>query len=130
MKRLTRKIAVTVEKTRTGYSAYTEQPEVFTTAKDIPSLYANLLEAINLAYQDSNYIVTNDNLKLSLDLRQFFQYYKVLNAKFLAERIGMNPTLLSQYVRGVKDPSQKQSNKIIKGIQGIGKELSDINLSI
>jgi hypothetical protein len=51
----------------------------------------------------------------------------VLNANFLAQRIGMNATLLSQYVRGVKQPSQKQTQKILQGIQLIGKELSDLD---
>jgi hypothetical protein len=40
----------------------------------------------------------------------------------------MNPSLLSQYVRGKKQPSSKQTEKIILGIQRIGKELSDIYL--
>jgi predicted transcriptional regulator len=88
----------------------------------------NMLGALNLALNDAGYSVTEDNIKLRLDLRQFFQYYKVLNANFLAERIGMNPSLLSQYVRGRKKPSSKQTEKIILGIQRIGKELSDINL--
>jgi hypothetical protein len=128
MRRLNKKIPVVIEKTRSGFSAYAEYIDVFTTGKDIPSLYANLLEALNFFYRDSGYEVSTDNLKLSLDLRQFFQYYRVLNANFLAERIGMNPTLLSQYVRGKKQPSAKQSDRIIRGIQKIGKELADINL--
>jgi hypothetical protein len=128
MKKLNKKIPVIIEKTRTGYSAYAEHADVYTTGKNIRSLYSNLLEALNLAYNDSGYVVTADNLKLSLDLQQFFQYYKVLNANFLAERIGMNPSLLSQYVRGKKTPSSKQTDKIIRGIQNIGKELADINL--
>ena len=128
MKNLKQKIDVTVEKTNTGYSAYTDDMNVFTTGKDIPELYSNLIEALNLAYEESGYVVTAENLKLHLDLQQFFQFYKVLNARFLAERIGMNPTLLSQYVRGIKHPSSKQTDRIIKGIQSIGKELSDISL--
>jgi len=87
-----------------------------------------LLEALNLANEDSEFEVSADNLRLHLDLQQFFKYYKVLNANFLAERIGMNPTLLSQYVRGKKQPSSKQTDKIISGIQSIGKELADIQL--
>lgn len=128
MKKLNKKIPVIIEKTKTGYSAYAECADIFTTGKDIPSLYSNLLEALNLAYNDSGYAVTADNLKLSLDLRQFFQYYKVLNANFLAERIGMNPSLLSQYVRGKKTPSSRQTDRIIRGIQNIGKELASIDL--
>ena len=69
-----------------------------------------------------------DQIKLNLDFKQFFQFYKVLNANFLAKRIGMNPKLLSQYVRGKKQPSQKQSEKIIQGVQQIGQELADICL--
>lgn len=128
MKNLKKKIEVTVEKTDTGYSAFAEDINVFTTANDIPELYVNLIEALNLAYEDLGYIVSAENLKLNLDLQQFFQYYKVLNSNFLAKRIGMNPTLLSQYVRGKKQPSSKQTDKIIQGIQTIGKELADLSL--
>ncbi len=128
MKNLKKKIEVTVEKTDTGYSAFAEDINVFTTANDIPELYVNLIEALNLAYEDLGYVVSAENLKLNLDLQQFFQYYKVLNSNFLAKRIGMNPTLLSQYVRGKKQPSSKQTDKIIQGIQTIGKELSDLSL--
>ena len=128
MKKLKKKIEIIVEKTNTGYSAYSEAHGVYSTAVDTSSLYSNLVDALNLYYEDLGYEVSVDNLKLNLDLQQFFQYYKVLNANFLAQRIGMNPTLLSQYVRGKKHPSSKQTNKIIKGIHAIGKELSDINL--
>ncbi len=128
MKKLKKKINITVEKTKTGYSAYSEELAVYSTAKGIPALYKNLIDALNLAYEEKGYYVEASNLKLNLDLQQFFQYYKVLNANFLAQRIGMNPTLLSQYVRGKKTPSPKQTDKIIRGIQMIGKELSDINL--
>lgn len=64
--------------------------------------------------------------KLEIDFKQFFQYYKVLNAKFLADKI--NPTLLSQYVQGQKKPSETQIEKILYGIHQIGQELSEINL--
>ena len=80
-----------------------------------------------------NYILTkksvsHDNLKFEIDFKQFFKYYKLLNAKYLAEKIGMNPTLLSQYVRGHKKPSSKQTEKILTGIHQVGQELSEINL--
>jgi len=46
----------------------------------------------------------------------------------LAERIGINPTLLSQYVQGRKLPTAKQADKILAGIHEIGNELSELNL--
>ena len=128
MKKAKRKIDVTIEKTDTGYSAYADDLNVFTTAKDITTLHRNVIEGINLIYEETGCIVEEENIRLHLDLKQFFRYYRVLNAKFLASRIGMNPTLLSQYVRGNKRPSSKQTNKIIQGIQSIGKELMDIEL--
>jgi predicted RNase H-like HicB family nuclease len=128
MKKLAKKIEVCVEKTNTGYSAYVEYLSVFTSAQTITELYKNLLEAINLVLAEEGKEVTMDQIKLNLDFKQFFQFYKVLNANFLAKRIGMNPTLLSQYVRGKKQPSQKQSEKIIQGVQQIGQELADICL--
>ena len=128
MKKLKRKVDVTVEKTATGYSAYTDDLSVFTTANDIPSLHKNLLEALNLSYEDRGYFVEQGSIRLHLDLQQFFRYYKVINANFLAKKIGMNPTLLSQYVRGNKRPSAKQTNRIIQGIHVIGRELLEIEL--
>jgi len=67
-----------------------------------------------------------EDLKFEIDFQQFFQYYRVINAKFLAKKIGMNPTLLSQYVQGRKKPSENQTEKILSGIHQIGKELMEI----
>ena len=128
MKKLKKKIKMIVEKTGTGFSAYSEDQPVFTTGKTIPELVNNAYEALNLHFEDQEIVVTSENVQFDIDFKQFFQYYKVLNAKFLAEKIGMNPTLLSQYVQGHKKPSAKQTEKILLGIHQIGRELSEINL--
>ncbi len=70
----------------------------------------------------------HNDIKFEIDFKQFFKFYKVINAKFLAQKIGMNSTLLSQYVQGRKKPSAKQAEKILSGIHQIGQELSGINL--
>ena len=127
MKNYKKKIKIIVEKTKTGFSAYSEEYLIFTTGRTIPELITNALEATQLNFEEE-YIITHDNLKFEIDFAQFFQYYKVLNSKFLAEKIGMNPTLLSQYVQGHKKPSENQTEKILNGIHQIGQELSEINL--
>lgn len=124
-----KKIEVAVEKTDTGFSAYAIDYPVFTTGKTISDLTENLVEALNLYFEDDGLFVDAKNLKLEIDFKQFFQYYRVINAKFLAERIRMNPTLLSQYVQGRKRPSQSQTEKILKGIHEVGKELAEINFT-
>ncbi len=127
MKTFTKKIKIIVEKTGTGFSAYSEDYPIFTTGRTVPELINNSHEAAQLYFED-NYDISHDNLKFEIDFEQFFLYFKVLNSKFLAERIGMNPTLLSQYVQGHKKPSENQTEKILTGIHQIGQELSDMNL--
>lgn len=127
MKNYTKKIKIIVEKTKTGFSAYSEEFPIFTTGRTIPELMSNALEATQLNFEEK-FIISHENLKFEIDFAQFFQYYKVLNSKFLAEKIGMNPTLLSQYVQGHKKPSENQTEKILSGIHQIGQELSELNL--
>jgi predicted RNase H-like HicB family nuclease len=128
MKTTIKKIRMTVEKTDTGFSSYSEDYPIFTTGRTITELIDNAYEAANLCFEDNKIHITHENLKFEIDFKQFFQYYKVLNSKFLADKIGMNPTLLSQYIQGHKKPSDTQTEKILLGIHQIGQELSDINL--
>jgi predicted RNase H-like HicB family nuclease len=128
MKTIKQKIKMIVEKTETGFSAFAENYPIFTTGKTISELIDNSYEAANLCFEDDKIQITRKNLKFEIDFKNFFQYYKVINSKFLADKIGMNPTLLSQYVQGHKKPSENQTEKILLGIQKIGQELSEINL--
>lgn len=117
-----------VEKTDTGFSAYCVDYPIYTTGKNVADLMNNAQEAANLYYEDQKINVLHENIKFELDFRQFFQYYKILNSKLLADRIGMNATLLSQYVTGHKKPSERQTEKILLGIHQIGQELAEVNL--
>jgi predicted RNase H-like HicB family nuclease len=126
MKALNKKIKFIVEKTSTGYSAFTEDYPVFTTANTIPELLNNTLEAASLYFEEKDLELTAGNIKLEIDFQQFFQYYSILNARVLADRIGMNRSLLSQYVQGKKKPSAKQTARILAGIHQVGRELSEI----
>ena len=119
-----KKIVVSIEKTETGFSAYASDYPVYTTGCNMTEVTDNMKEAFSLYF---NKIKSDDlNISVQIDFKQFFQYYKVLNSKVLAKTIGMNPTLLSQYVRGHKKPSEKQRRRILYGINKIGHELADI----
>lgn len=123
-----KKITMTVEKTNTGFSAFSEDYAIFTTGQSIPELINNTYEATEFYFEEESIKVKQSDIKFEIDFKQFFKFYKVINAKFLAEKIGMNATLLSQYVQGHKKPSAKQTEKILNGIHQIGQELSGINL--
>lgn len=121
-----RKIEIIVESTRTGYSAYASKYPVYTTGKSLEALKKNVVEALNLFFEDKKTIVSEADLKIKLDLPQFFAFYKVINAKALSERIGINQSLLAQYINGSKKPSEAQTSRILKGVQQVGKELTSI----
>jgi len=125
-----KKIEIIVERTRTGYSAYASKYPVYTTGKSLDQLKANIIEAINLQFSEKGTIINEKDLKITLDLSQFFEFYKVINAKALSERIGMNQSLLAQYIKGIKKPSSAQTQRILKGIRQVGRELAEIEFSV
>ncbi len=122
------KVGIIIEKTRTGFSAYAVDIPIYTTGKNIAEIIGNANEATQLYYEEDKKASSKFIIQYQIDFKQFFQYYRVLNAKVIAEKIGMNPTLLSQYVQGKKKPSQMQTERIINAIHEIGVELSSINL--
>jgi predicted RNase H-like HicB family nuclease len=125
-----KKINLIVEKTSTGFSAYAEDLPVFTTGASITELKSNIVEAINLYHEEvQGKNITEADININLDLPQFFEYYKVINAKALSARVGMNQSLLAQYIGGQKKPSVKQVEKILIGIRELGKELTELELS-
>lgn len=127
-----KKIGFIVERTSTGYSAYAENFDkcsVATTGSGIVDLKKNIVEATNLFLEHTNQKpVTENDIAIRYDLPQFFEFYKEINAAALSKRIGLNQTLLSQYVNGKKRPSEKQVQKILMGIRELGRELVEIDL--
>jgi hypothetical protein len=121
-----RKILVVIEKSVTGFSAFAETYPIYTTGTTMNELIDNTFEACSLYFENEKFDPAR--VSFEIDFKQFFQYYKVLNSKALAEKIGMNPTLLSQYVSGHKKPSQKQSQRILYGINQIGQELAEMKV--
>jgi predicted RNase H-like HicB family nuclease len=120
------KIEMIVEKTKTGYSAYARDYPLYSVGKTLVQLKSRLLEALNLYFEKEGKTVTENDLRIRLDLPQFFEFYNVINAKALSERIGMNQSLLAQYINGHKKPSEAQTERILKGIRQIGNELAGI----
>jgi hypothetical protein len=120
------KIEMIIEKTKTGYSAYAKKYPVYTVGSSLDELKSNMVEALNLHLMKKGNTLTEKDLKITLDLPQFFAFYKVINAKALSERIGINQSLLAQYIKGNKKPSPTQTRRILKGVQQVGKELAAI----
>ena len=122
------KINITVVKEDVGYSVTASVGNNFITSEgdSFEELKSNILEAVNLTFENKGFVYSIDEIKFSYDLASFFDFYKVINAKALSERIGMNQSLLAQYIKGLKNPSPVQTKRILNGVQQIGRELSEV----
>jgi len=121
-------LRIRVMKEDKGYSAtaMVDNRFIATESEAFDELKTMILEALNLAFEDEGIVYTINDLRFEYDLESFFDFYKVINAKALSERIGMNQSLLAQYIRGIKKPSPAQTKRILMGVQQIGRELSEV----
>lgn len=55
-------------------------------------------------------------------LQRFFLSHPEINIAEFARLIGMNPSLLRNYINGFKKPSKKREQMIIEKVNNIGKE--------
>jgi hypothetical protein len=124
-----KKLSFIVEKTDTGFSAYAKDYPIYTVGDNMHELKSNMLDAANTWFDLKGIPAISDSqIDVQLDLPQFFSFYKEINAKAISKRIGMNETLLSQYVNGIKKPSSKQTARILQGIRSLGQELTSLEL--
>ncbi len=119
---------MTITKEDIGYSAHASIGHYFigTEGDTLDELREMILEAVNLAFEEDGFTYTIDEIQFKVDLASFFHFYKVINAKALSTRIGMNQSLLAQYIKGIKKPSPKQTKRILEGVRTLGRELADI----
>lgn len=130
-------VKIIVEKASEGFTAYVpELPGCITFGNSLDEIKENIKEAISFQLEgmleDDEAIPTNlqgeYNIELKLDVAQVFNLYKSINSSGFAKRIGMSQSLLSQYVNGIKRPSEKQARRILQGVVDFGNELSHIQI--
>lgn len=56
------------------------------------------------------------------DLQRFFLTHRELNVSEFAKRMGMNATLLRNYINGFKKPSAQREAAILSAIASLGRE--------
>jgi hypothetical protein len=57
-------------------------------------------------------------------MQRFFLVHKEINVAEFARLIGLNPTLLRNYINGFKKPSKEREQEIIDFIHKLGKEMA------
>lgn len=57
------------------------------------------------------------------DMQSFFNYFNFLNVSKVAERAGINPSLMRKYTSGVAKAGQKQYEKLSAAVKQFSNEL-------
>lgn len=61
------------------------------------------------------------------DMKSFFEYFNFLNVSKVAERAGINPSLMRKYTSGVAKAGEGQYIKLQHAVKSIAKELAAAN---
>ena len=127
-------IIAIVEVQSDGYTAYldTERHAITSAGESLMELKTNIQEALDLFLETAEEMdidiseIKNRRIELRLDVKQFFGFFKAINLSGFAAYCGINRSLLNQYAKGLKTPSEKQTIKILKGVHKLGRELTSI----
>ena len=60
------KTEIVAEKTNTGYSAYASKYSVFTVGNDFTELKANIIEALNLYFEEDGKVITENDFSIAI----------------------------------------------------------------
>ena len=123
-------IKITIRKEDKGYSAYAliADKSINTFADSNTKLKTMIADAVNLAFEDEGWIYSPKEIQFEYDLKIYLSFYKVLDTEELSKRTGVDQTSLTGFFKGAKKPTVRQTQRIVKAAQQIGKELSEITL--
>jgi predicted RNase H-like HicB family nuclease len=122
-------ITFLVEKVEGGYTAYAQSRSILSEGDTLQEVFANAREGLAVQCEDSGENLADFEVAFRFDIPAFFDAYPVVNIKALGERLGMNNTLISQYISGKKVPGPKQRVKIENGIHELARELAQLTFA-
>ncbi len=98
---------------------------IIDSAKNVASLERKMKKLLKSLHQLDPENVT---FELQYDLSALFAQFSYLKITSIAREAEMNPTLLRQYVTGIKHASPKQAKKVEAAIHKIGHDLVNITV--
>ena len=135
---VSKKIISIVEKTENGFSAYIEGVDgVVATGKVLDDVKNLLIEALEMHIETSKELeepipaILNGKYEVifQMDLPSLFEWLSGrISQTGLARIVGINNTLIHQYVTGVKKPGPKQRVRIEQNLHNFAADLQRINL--
>jgi hypothetical protein len=119
-------INVKVEKTEHGFRAYCLDFPIATEAISILELKELIYKKVGDFCVIHQISIDKLKLKFDLDLKQYFQFYKLLHPKFVASELGLSPTVFSGFLQGKEQPSSDEMKQIVIGMAKIGRDLAEL----
>lgn len=125
------KITVTVSQANDGsFWCQTEKPIANTylsaTGKNVAEAKEDLQICLEDALEDLREQGKNVGaveFTYKYDLQSFFDYFSFLNISEVGKRAGINPSLMRQYARGIKNAGEKTYGKLSTCMSSIAAEL-------
>jgi hypothetical protein len=115
-----------VEKVEGGYTAYAQDFSILVEGDTIQETFSNAHEALAVQCEETGESPADFSVSFRFDIPAFFDAYPIVNISALGTRVGMNNSLISQYISGKKTPGPKQRAKIETGIHELARELSQL----
>lgn len=132
-----KKVLVIIEASSTGFGAYSDDLPGITgygktvdeAKQDLQDSLTEVLEAHAADGGSPDPALTGDKeYAYQYDMPSLFEHFGMLDATNLAKRIGINPSLLRRYKQGSTPISDKQKERIEKGLHDLGRELLSVRL--
>lgn len=125
------KVQVIVEQAKDGkFWCYTEQQVqnvgLSAMGDSVAEAKADLLQCYEEAKMDAKEngeTFPEVKFEYKYDLQSFFNYFSFLNVSDIAQRAGINPSLMRQYSRGIKKAGEKTYERLASCMDSIKAEL-------
>lgn len=104
-----------------GLSGYGETPKE--AKEDMLHAYEEIKELL----KEEGKSVPDLEFVYHYDIKSFFEYFDFLNVSKVAERAGINPSLMRKYTSGVSNAGEGQYLKLKKAVHSIADELMAAN---
>lgn len=133
-----KQIRIILEKSSTGYSAYSPDFDgIFTAAPTFEEVQENIKEVIEAQAEyllekgetEKHDALVNATIDYQLDIQQFFDHYAMINKSAFADYIGMNASQLRKISKGIVSLSDEKALQIQKGLHKLAEELRAVHFA-
>lgn len=126
-----KKIKVIVEQAKDGsFWCHTEdgigRVGLNSCGETVAAAKQDLMDCLALAKVDAKEngeVFPDVEFEYKYDLQSFFNYFSFLNVSEIAKRAGVNPSLMRQYSKGIKQAGEKTYERLAHCMNEIKKDL-------